>query len=101
MYDYQGEDLKDLVNEGVVLVDFFATWCNPCKMILPQLEQLKKEREDINIVKVNVDDYRDLAVNNKVSSIPTLVLFKDGVEVDRRGGFAPKDAIEKWIDSFM
>lgn len=101
MIDYAGQELKELVSEGIVLVDFFATWCGPCKMILPQLEQLAKEREDVKFYKVDVDQYRDFAVSQGIRSVPTLVLFKDGQEVDRRGGFAPKQEIDKWISKFM
>lgn len=99
--EYQGQDLNEMVKDGITLVDFFATWCGPCKMILPQLEQLANEREDVQFVKIDTDPYRDLAISQKVSSVPTLILFKDGVEVDRRSGFAPKQDIEKWIDKYL
>lgn len=101
MIDYTGQDLNELVNEGLVLVDFFATWCGPCKMILPQLESLAKERQDVKFVKIDVDKHRELTVSKKVTGVPTLILFKDGQEVERRSGFAPKQEIEKWINKFM
>ncbi len=97
---YEGQDLQELTKEGLTLVDFFATWCGPCKMIMPQLEQLAEERQDVQFVVVDTDPHRDFAISQKISSVPTLVLFKDGVEVDRRSGFAPKADIEKWIDKF-
>lgn len=99
--NYEGQDFQELVNEGVTLIDFFATWCGPCKMIMPHLEELAGEKTDVNFYKVDVEPYRDLAINNGVKSVPTLVLFKDGQEIARRGGFAPKAEIEKWINSVL
>ena len=73
--ELRDENFKDLVKEGVVLVDFYATWCGPCKM---QGEVLKKLEEDIKIVKIDVDEHTELAKEFGVMSIPTLILFKDG-----------------------
>ncbi|NLN50191.1 MAG: thioredoxin [Acholeplasmataceae bacterium] len=99
LLNYEGQEFETLVKEGVTLVDFFATWCGPCKMLMPQLEELAKEKTDVKYVKVDIDQHRPLAANvYKITSVPTLILFKDGVEVSRTTGFAPKAKIAKWIE---
>lgn len=86
------------IASGKVLVDFYADWCGPCKMIAPVLEEIAKDRSDINIVKIDVDTYQDLAMKFGVMSIPTLIIFKDGHAVAQRMGFMPKELLVKWID---
>lgn len=83
-------NFDELVKEGLVLVDFYADWCGPCKMIAPVLEEIEKEDETLKIVKVDVDEQGVLAQRFGVMSIPTLVLFKDGQKVDQVIGFVPK-----------
>ena len=88
------------IENGVVLVDFYADWCGPCKMISPILSELSKELEgEAAIVKVNVDEESELAQRFDVMSIPTLILFKDGTPVNRKMGFMPKPELEKLIAS--
>ena len=78
-----------------VLIDFWATWCGPCKMISPFIEQLAGEYEGrIKIGKVNVDEQNELASQHNIASIPCLVLYKDGAIVDQKNGAAPKRDIE-------
>ena len=82
-----------------VLVDFFAEWCGPCKMIAPLVEELAGEYEGkAKVVKVNVDDSMETAQTYGVMSIPTLIFFKDGKEVDRNVGAVPKDAMAERLD---
>ena len=81
-----------------VLVDFYADWCGPCRMLKPTLEQLAAARSDVRIVSVNIDEDEDLAEDYDVASIPCLVLFRDGAEYDRSVGLRPKDAIEALLD---
>lgn len=88
------ENFKELIKEKV-LVDFYANWCGPCKMIAPELE---KAQGSIKVVKVDVDVFEDLAREYGVMSIPTLILFNEGKEVKRTIGFIDKDRIEKFID---
>ncbi|MFA4815195.1 MAG: thioredoxin [Candidatus Gracilibacteria bacterium] len=85
-----------------VLVDFFAEWCGPCKMIAPLVEELAGEYEGkAKVVKVNVDESMGTAQTYGVMSIPTLIFFKDGKEVDRNVGAVPKDAMAERLDSLI
>ena len=75
------------------LVDFWASWCGPCKMIGPIIDQIADERTDVKVCKINVDEEQELAVQFKVMSIPTLLVFKDGKVVNQSLGAKPKAAI--------
>lgn len=86
------EDFAKIISEEDVLVDFYADWCGPCKMLAPVLEEL-----DYNVLKVNVDTYQKLAVRYGVMSIPTLILFKKGTEVKKEIGFRNLDDLKKMI----
>ena len=91
------ENFKEVVKEGTFLVDFFAPWCGPCKMIGPVLEEAQKET-DVQIVKVDVDQNQELAMIYGVMGVPTLAIFKDGEPVTQRSGFMPKELILKFIE---
>lgn len=93
------KEFKELVSDGLVLVDFFAEWCGPCRMLAPILEDFASEESEIEVYKVNVDNDPDLAREFQVSSIPTMILFKDGKQIDKKIGFAPKDALKAWINT--
>lgn len=79
--------------EGKVLVDFYADWCGPCKMLAPVLEEIEEERTDVKIVKVNVDECPSITSKYGVMSIPTLLVFNDGTVKNQSVGFRPKSAV--------
>lgn len=85
---------KIIAQDGkTVLVDFWATWCGPCRMIAPVLEEVAKERPDVTVCKVDVDEERELALEYGVSSIPTLLVFRDGKVVNQSIGAIPKERV--------
>ena len=86
------------INDGLVLIDFYADWCGPCKMLTPILEEINKENEVVRIIKVNIDDSRFLASYYQIQSIPTLVLLKNGQFLNKMIGFRPKKMIEELIE---
>lgn len=88
------DNFDSLVSEGVVIVDFFANWCGPCKMLGPVLEELS----DVKVVKIDVDQEEDLARRFGVMSIPALYLFKDGKQVDNKVGFMSLEDLKEWIN---
>ena len=90
----KNENFNELIKEKT-LVDFYANWCGPCKMVAPELE---KAESSIKVVKVDVDEFEELARTYGVMSIPTLILFENGKEVKRTIGFIDKDRIEKFVD---
>ena len=89
----QNEFNKVRENVGVSLVDFYADWCGPCRIVLPVVEQIAEERDDLLVVKVNVDDNPELAKEFGVFSIPTLIVFKDGEVVNKVSGARNKAQI--------
>ncbi|MGL6065315.1 MAG: thioredoxin [Fusobacteriaceae bacterium] len=88
-----------LKGEGIVLVDFWAEWCGPCKMLGPILEELSQET-NIKICKVDVDSNPEIASNFKIRSIPTMMIFKDGIQIDHLIGFKSKDEILEKLGAY-
>lgn len=90
---------EDVVGQsGYVLVDFWATWCGPCKMIAPVLEQIAAESTTVTIAKIDVDDNPQTAAKYGIRSIPTLILFNNGQPVATKVGGLPKQALIDWVN---
>lgn len=94
----KSQEFEQVIEKGTVLVDFYADWCGPCKMLAPIVEEIAAERADLTVAKVNVDEDSELAIKFGVVSIPTLIVFKDGREATRIVGYRPKEAILAEID---
>ncbi len=95
MIHLEKENFDELIGDGFHLVDFYAEWCGPCKMLGPILEEL----ENIDIIKVNVDEHEDLARKYGVMSIPTIIFFKDGEILEQEVGFKSKEELEEMINN--
>ncbi|SCI16474.1 MULTISPECIES: thioredoxin [unclassified Romboutsia] len=88
--------------QGVVVVDFFATWCGPCKMLAPVFEALGEEMDGkANFYKLDVDQSLEIAQQFSVSTVPTMIIFKDGKVVDKMIGFVPKEQIKSKVESYL
>ena len=89
-----------LESEKLVIVDFWATWCGPCRMLSPLLDEVEEEMADkVTVVKVNVDDADEIAMRYRIMSIPTLIFFKNGQMVDRTVGAMPKSMLVDKINA--
>lgn len=96
------EEFNQLKKEGIVLVDFFATWCGPCKMLGPELEKLADQFvNQAKIVKIDVDEYGALANEYQIQSVPTMILFKNGQPVQRVSGYRPFAELVKLLNQAM
>ena len=93
--DFQAEVRE---NEHPVLVDFWAPWCGPCRVVAPVLEEIADERDNLRIVKVNIDENQQTAMNYQILAIPTMVLFRDGQEAKRIQGAMPKKRLEAELE---
>lgn len=96
--DGNEENFESLINDDTVLVDFHATWCGPCKMLGPVLEDIASERSSVKIVKIDIDQNSELIKKYGVMSVPTLILFKNGQMVDKKNGFMPKEVLMDWLN---
>ncbi|MBE5730386.1 MAG: thioredoxin [Clostridiales bacterium] len=90
-------DFDSEISSGTVLVDFWAAWCGPCKMLAPILEQLDRENTGVKICKVNVDESPELAKRFGIMSIPTLLLFKDGNLADKSVGLLDLESLKEFV----
>ncbi len=92
------DNFNELVTKNITVVDFFATWCGPCKMLGPVLEEIASERSEVKIVKIDVDQNPNLSKTYGIMSVPTMILFKDGKPVATKNGYMPKELIYSWIE---
>ena len=100
MKDINAEEYSELMNsEDAVVIDFHATWCGPCKVLSPILEELEDEVNGVKFVKLDVDQHPDIAGQNGVMGVPTVVILKDGEVKDRFVGVQPKEVIKEKITS--
>jgi thioredoxin 1 len=97
------EDYKKIIEGNpIVLVDFFATWCGPCKMLMPVVDDLSKDLgATVEVVKIDVDKFPELAESANIMSVPSLLFFKDGKLQEMTKGFKPKDDLKKIIDQYI
>ena len=93
------KNFKPVIRRGITLVDFWAPWCGPCKMVAPILNDLAETEDRVTVAKVNVDQQQQLAQKYKVRNIPTLIMFRDGREVRRYVGVKTKKFLEKEIEA--
>lgn len=95
----ENEDFNELIKDDIVIVDFYANWCGPCRMLAPVLEELANERGSVKIVKVDVDKHNDLARKYGIMSIPTLMYFKNGNLEKTTLGFISKEQIMENVNN--
>lgn len=98
--ELNNENFNNEINTGLVLVDFYATWCGPCKMMHPIIEEISNNYPDLKIIKVDVDKHEELARNYAIMSIPTIILFKDGKIINKNIGFTSSDMLKDWINMY-
>ena len=102
MIEIKNNEFRSEIKYGIVLVDFYAQWCGPCRMISPVLEQLHEEYDGkVKFVKVDIDVNPETAKEYGVMSIPNLLIFKDGELADRLLGFKPKQTLQQWINNYL
>lgn len=92
------DNFNELIKDGTVIVDMFANWCGPCKMLGPVIEELASKYSDIKFIKVDVDECEELAKRFGVMSIPTIIKFQDGKEIDKKIGYMNIDDFDTWLN---
>lgn len=93
---------KVRTSDKLVVVDFFATWCGPCKMLTPIFESISEEMNDrVDFAKIDIDRSLEVAQQHRIASVPTIVIFKNGKEVQRIEGFIPKEQIKSRIKAYL
>lgn len=93
------ETLKSLQDGELIIIDFFAKWCGPCQMLLPIYTEVANKQDSINMSSIDIDENPDIAADNGVMGVPTIVAFRNGKEISRITGFQTKEALVKFINS--
>ena len=96
-YLEKDEDFEKLINNGLVLVDFYANWCGPCQMLSPVLEELEKKNNEVKIVKIDVDEFQNLARKNGIMSIPAIKVYKNSELFNQTVGYLELEELETLI----
>lgn len=94
-------NFHDVTSEGLILIDFYADWCGPCKMMLPSLEQLAEEHDFFQIIKIDVEENTELADFFNITNIPTLMIYENGEVLDQKVGFLPKQKLLEWVSGYV
>lgn len=101
MTEYQGQPFEEVVGkQGLVVIQYYAVWCGPCQMLKPVLEDLSNDMTDTDFYRIDIDQFRQQAIDAGIRSVPTVVLYRDGEEVDRQAGYQPKERIASWMTQF-
>lgn len=95
------DDFDEEIKNGIILIDFYANWCGPCKKLTPELEELSKEMKQVKFYKVNIDIEHELTKRFNIMSVPTILLFKEGEIVGKTSGYSPKQLIKGFIEKVM
>ncbi len=93
------EQFNEITKSGIVLVDFYATWCGPCKMLSPELEKLAEEDPSINVLKIDIDEFDEIAAEYNIRAVPTLLLFKNGTVLTSASGFRPLASLKQFVNT--
>ena len=95
------ENFDEATKEGLVLVDFWAEWCGPCKMLSPIIEELSNELKAVSFAKLNIDENQEMPQKLGITAIPSLILYKDGQLVDRVNGLLPKAQLNSFLQKHI
>jgi thioredoxin 1 len=95
--ELDNRNFNEEIKDNLTLVDFYATWCGPCRMMHPVIEDISKSYPDLKILKVDVDKEENVAREYGIMSIPTIILFKNGNIVEKNVGYTPKEVLDSWI----
>ena len=98
MIKYLSDDFETEIKDKKILVDFYANWCGPCRMLAPVIEEVANELPNVKIIKINVDEREDVARTYGVMSIPTVILFENGETKKKQVGFMPKEVLMRWFN---
>ena len=97
--EFEDEEFNGLIDDGTILLDFYADWCGPCKMLKEVIDEFSSKNNDIKVIKINVDKHHVLSKKFGVMTIPTLILFKERKQIKKNIGFIPLEELVKWVNN--